>query len=79
MFYLIIAILIALYYIFMAPKSVQSTLNAIGVVGLIALLVVLSVMSFIKIIALPGEVFVGVIMIVIGSLAMRDVLRLPKK
>ena len=57
MFYLIVALLIALYYFFMAPKTVRNTLNAIGLVGLVALLLVLAVMSFIKMIPLGYTAF----------------------
>lgn len=76
MFYLIIAILIGLYYFFMAPKTVKNTLNIIGVVGLIALFIVLAGMSFVEIIHLPIEVFLGIGMIIIGYRAFRDVMAL---
>ena len=69
MFSLIVALLIALDYFFMAPKTVRNTLNAIGVVGLVALLLVLAVMSFIKILQLPGELYIGLIMIPLGYTA----------
>ena len=79
MFYLIVALLIALYYFFMAPKTVRNTLNAIGLVGLVALLLVFSVMSFIKILQLPGELYIGLIMIPLGYTAFKETLNLSEK
>lgn len=76
MFYLIVALLIALYYFFMAPKTVRNTLNAIG---LVALLLVLAVMSFIKILQLPGELYIGLIMIPLGYTAFKETLNLSEK
>ncbi|MDS9008639.1 DUF3165 family protein, partial [Streptococcus pneumoniae] len=46
MFYLIMAVLIISYYLYMAPKSVRNTLGMIGLVGLVALLIVLAGLSF---------------------------------
>ena len=79
MFYLIVAILLVLYYLFMAPKTVQNTLNAIGIVGAVALLLVLAGMSFIKILQSPPEIFIALGMIVLGYYAIRDVLRMPAR
>ena len=74
MFYLIIAILIVSYYIFMAPKTIRNTLGMIGFVGLIALLLVLAGMSFIKIMQSP-EIFLALAMVALGFFALRDVYR----
>ena len=79
MFYLILAVLLISYYIFMAPKTIQNTLNMIGMVGVVALLLVLAVMSFIKIIQSPPEIFIGLGMTVLGFFAIRDVYRLPAR
>ena len=63
MFYLIIAILIISYYIFMAPKTIRNTLGMIGLVGLVAMLLVLAVMSFVKIMQSPPEIFLALAMV----------------
>lgn len=73
MFYLILAILIVIYYIFGAPKTIKSTLNAILLVGLVALLVVLAAMSFIKILELPQEIFVVIAMIGVAYITIKDI------
>ncbi|MGT2751918.1 DUF3165 family protein [Streptococcus porcinus] len=79
MFYLIIAILIVSYYIFMAPKSIKNTLSMIGLVALVALLIVLAGMSLIKILESPPEVFVVIAMIAVSFFALCDILRMPTK
>jgi 4-hydroxybenzoate polyprenyltransferase len=79
MFYLIIAILLALYYFFMAPKTVRNTLNAIVLVGVVAVLLVLAAMSFIKIMESPPEIFVVIGMIVLAYFAIRDILNMPDR
>ena len=67
MFYLIIAILIISYYIFMAPKTIRNTLGMIGLVGLV------------KIMQSPPEIFLALAMVALGFFALRDVYRLPVK
>lgn len=79
MFYLIIAILLVLYYVFVAPKTVKNTMNMISLVAIVAFLLVLAGMTFIKILQSPPEILVGLGMIVVGYYALRDVMRLSKK
>lgn len=79
MFYLIIAILLVLYYVFVAPKTVKNTMNMISLVAIVAFLLVLAGMTFIKILQSPPEIFVGLGMMVVGYYALRDVMRLSKK
>ncbi|MEX2783721.1 DUF3165 family protein [Streptococcus sp. H49] len=79
MFYLIIAILVVLYYFFMAPKTIRNTLNMIGLAALVVLLLTLAVMSFVKIIQFPPEIFVTVGMILLAYFALRDIWNLTPK
>ncbi|KKF42309.1 DUF3165 family protein [Streptococcus uberis] len=79
MFYLIIAILILSYYIFMAPKSVRNTLTMIGLVALVALLIVLAGMSVLKILQTPPEIFIVLAMVALAYFSIKDILNLPKK
>ena len=76
MFYAIIAILLLMYYIFIAPKTIKNTMNMISVVGIIAFLMVLAGMTFIRIIQSPPEIFIGIGMIIVGYYAFKDVLHL---
>lgn len=76
MFYAIIAILLLMYYIFIAPKTIKNTMNMISVVGIIAFLMVLAGMTFIRIIQSPPEIFIGIGMIIVGYYALKDVLHL---
>ncbi|KHD45225.1 DUF3165 family protein [Streptococcus hongkongensis] len=79
MFYLIIAILIISYYLFMAPDSIRNTISMIGLVALIALLLVLAGMSVIRIMQTPPEIFVALAMIVLAYFSLKDILNMPKK
>ncbi|HHF7012126.1 DUF3165 family protein [Streptococcus mutans] len=76
MFYAIIAILLLMYYIFIAPKTIKNTMNMISVVGIIAFLMVLAGMTFIRIIQSPPEIFIGIGMIIVGYYALKDILHL---
>ncbi|MDE8030878.1 DUF3165 family protein [Streptococcus mutans] len=76
MFYAIIAILLLMYYIFIAPKTIKNTMNMISVVGIIAFVMVLAGMTFIRIIQSPPEIFIGIGMIIVGYYALKDVLHL---
>ncbi|MFC2366339.1 MAG: DUF3165 family protein, partial [Streptococcus mutans] len=76
MFYAIIAILLLMYYIFIAPKTIKNNMNMISVVGIIAFLMVLAGMTFIRIIQSPPEIFIGIGMIIVGYYALKDVLHL---
>ena len=76
MFYAIIAILLLMYYIFIAPKTIKNTMNMISVVGIIAFLMVLAGMTFIRILQSPPEIFIGIGMIIVGYYALKDVLHL---
>ena len=76
MFYAIIAILLLMYYIFIAPKTIKNTMNMISVVGIIAFLMVLAGKTFIRIIQSPPEIFIGIGMIIVGYYALKDVLHL---
>ncbi|AEF25578.1 DUF3165 family protein [Streptococcus parauberis] len=79
MFYLIIAILIISYYLFMAPDSIRNTISMIGMVALVALLLVLAGMSIIKIMQTPPEIFVALAMMVLAYFSLKDVIKMPKK
>lgn len=79
MFYLLVLLGLVLYYFFMAPKTIKSTINSIVLVAFLALLLILTGMSFMKLIQSPREVYIIMIMAVIGFLAIRDMTRLSAK
>ncbi len=72
MFYLIVAILIASFYFFIAPKSVKNTMNLLFVMATLALLLLLAVLSIIKFFSLPGEFFVTMGMLVLSYFTLKD-------
>lgn len=79
MFYLIIALMMVGYYIFAAPKSIKNTLTMIFMVGLVGVFLVLGILSLVHLVTSPPEIFVALVMTVIGILALRDTLTLSNK
>lgn len=79
MFYLLVGLLLGLYYIFVAPKTIKGTLNTVLVVGVIALLLVLAFLGVLKVMQSPPEVFVSIFMCGLGAYILRDVLQLRPK
>ncbi|MGQ7461620.1 DUF3165 family protein [Streptococcus suis] len=79
MFYLILAILLVLFYIFVAPKNVRETINIILAVFVLVLLSIALVLGFLKIMQFPSEVWVGMLMVLLGIWAMRDIYYLDKE
>ncbi|HFI0419243.1 TPA: DUF3165 family protein [Streptococcus suis] len=73
MFYLILAILLVLFYIFVAPKNVKGTINLILAVFLLVVLVIALILGFLKIMQFSTKFWVVLIMILIGLWAMRDI------
>lgn len=68
-----------MYYIFIAPKTVKSTMNMISLVGIIALLLVLTGMALMRLIQSPPEIFVGIGMSAVGYYSLNDVMKLSTK
>lgn len=79
MTYLIIAILIVLYYLFGAPKSVKNTMNMITLVGSVALMIVLASLTFLKILQSPPEILIVIGMAVLAYFTLKDISRLGIK
>lgn len=79
MVYLIIGILILLFYLFVAPKSIRGTLNVVTLVVLLVSLVILLCLAIFQIFQLPSEFFVGAFLAFVGYLALVDISRLPTK
>lgn len=79
MFYLLVGILLALYYLFALPKTLKGTMRTVVLVGMSALFLVLGVLGLLKAIQSPPEIFIGVGMSIFGIFVLRDVLRLPTR
>ncbi|HFH9947634.1 TPA: DUF3165 family protein [Streptococcus suis] len=73
MFYLILAILLVLFYIFVAPKNVKGTINLILAVFFLVVLVIALILGILKIMQFSTKFWIGLIMILIGLWAMRDI------
>ena len=79
MFYLILAIMLVLFYIFIAPRNIKVTMNLIASVFLLVALAIALVLGFLRIMQFPKEIWVGLLMILIGFWAMRDIYYLDKE
>ncbi|NQN68608.1 DUF3165 family protein [Streptococcus suis] len=73
MFYLILAIMLALFYIFVVPKYVKGTINLIVAVFILVLLSIALILGFFKMMQLSIEIWLGIVMVLIGLWAMRDI------
>lgn len=73
MFYLILAIMLVLFYIFVAPKNVKGTINLIVAVFLLVALFAALLLGFLKIMQFPSEVWIGLVLVLIGLWALRDI------
>ncbi|HFI0671802.1 TPA: DUF3165 family protein [Streptococcus suis] len=73
MFYLILAIMLALFYIFVVPKYVKGTINLIVAVFVVVLLSIALILGFLKMMQLSIEIWLGIVMVLIGLWAMRDI------
>lgn len=79
MFYLILALLLLLFYIFFAPNHIKGTLNIMGgVIGLVLVLLVLT-LALLKFLESPPEIFIALGMTPLAYFSIRDMERLQIK
>ena len=57
MFYLIIAIMLLLFYIFAAPRNVKGTMNLVASVFLLVGLVIVLILGILKVVQSPPEIW----------------------
>lgn len=79
MFYLILAILLVLFYIFVAPRHIKGTINVIIAVFLLVGLLVALMLGFLKIMQFPTNVWIGLIVVLVGIWAIVDLHYLDKE
>ncbi len=73
MFYLILALMLVLFYIFAAPNSIRGTMNLVLIVFLVVALIVAIILGLLRILQAPAEIWVCFIMTFLGMWAMRDI------
>ncbi|HFI0040908.1 TPA: DUF3165 family protein [Streptococcus suis] len=73
MFYLILAIMLVLFYIFIAPRNIKGTMNLIAAVFLLVALAIALVLGFLRIMQFSTEVWVGMVIVLIGLWALWDI------
>ncbi|MGT2756654.1 DUF3165 family protein [Streptococcus ovuberis] len=76
MFYLILAILLILFYVFAAPKAIKGTLNVMLLVFGLVLLFVLVLLAIISLTKSSKEFWVGSLLTFLGLWALVDLERL---
>ncbi len=78
MFYLILAIMLVLFYIFAAPNHIKGTINLMVAVFFLVGLCIALLLAFLKVLEFPSQVWLGLITVLIGLWAMRDIYCLDK-
>ncbi|MER0122601.1 DUF3165 family protein [Streptococcus sp. ZJ93] len=78
MFYLIVAIMLVLFYLFAAPSNIKGTMNVVGAVFLVVGLLITLLLGFLQVLQSPPEMWLVIGMVVIGLWAMRDIYLLDK-
>lgn len=79
MFYLILAMMLVLFYIFMAPRNVKGTMNLVASVFLLVGLVIAVVLGFLQVLQSPPELWIVIGMCLIGYWGLRDIYFMDKK
>ncbi len=79
MFYLIIAIMLLLFYIFAAPDNVKGTMNLVAFVFFLVALLIALALGFLTVTQSPPEIWVGIAMSIVGLWAMCDIYLMDKK
>ena len=78
MFYLILAIMLLLFYIFAAPRNIKGTMNLVASVFLLVGLVIVLLLGFLRVVQSPPEIWLCIGMIIVGGWAMRDIYFMPR-
>ncbi|MDO5078071.1 DUF3165 family protein [Streptococcus minor] len=78
MFYLIIAIMLVLFYIFAAPRNIKGTMNLVASVFLLVGLVIALILGTLRVVQSPPEIWLCLSMVVVGLWAMWDIYRMPR-
>lgn len=78
MFYLIVAIMLVLFYIFVAPSNIKGTMNVVAAVFVVVGLLIALLLGLLKILQSPPEMWLVIGMVVVGLWAMRDIYFLDK-
>ncbi|MGT2716091.1 DUF3165 family protein [Streptococcus respiraculi] len=73
MFYLIVAIMLVLFYIFAAPSNIKGTMNVVAAVFIVVGLLIALLLGFLKVLQSPPEMWLVIGMVVVGLWAMRDI------
>ncbi len=78
MFYLILAIMLLLFYIFAAPRNIKGTMNLVASVFLLVGLVIVLLLGFLRVVQSLPEIWLCIGMIIVGGWAMCDIYFMPR-
>lgn len=78
MFYLILAIMLLLFYIFAAPRNIKGTMNLVASVFLLVGLVIVLLLGFLRVVQSPPEIWLCIGMVIVGGWVMRDIYFMPR-
>lgn len=78
-FYGIILVLLVLYYLVMAPKTIRNTLKMIGLMAVLAALMVFVGWGVINLFRSPPQIYIILVMTVLGLLCFKDVCYLSQR
>lgn len=73
MFYLILAILLVIFYIFAAPNHIRSTINLMVAVFILVALFIALLLAFLRILQFSSHVWLVLVLLLIAFWAMRDI------
>lgn len=79
MFYLILAIMLVLFYIFAAPTHIKGTINVVVAVFLLVALFIALLLGFLQVLQFSSEIWLTVVMLFIALWAMWDIHFLDKQ
>lgn len=79
MFYLLMGIIMVLFYLFAAPSTIKGTLNLVAMVFLLVALVIVLLLGVLRVVQSPPEIWIGLMMVLLGLWAMWDLYRMPRR
>lgn len=73
MFYVILALLLVLFYVFVAPRHIKGTINLMTAAFALVLLLTIVGLGFTTILSLSSEFWMVLGLVLLGGWAMRDI------
>lgn len=78
MFYLIVAMMLVLFYLFAAPRNIKGTMNLVASVFVLVALLIAILLGLLRVVQSPPEIWIGLVMSFLGVWALWDIYHLDK-